>query len=135
MLVVDACALVEVLTVDPADIPRLARRVHDAEWMSSPELVGYEVLNVLRKMVARGDIDADLAEGSRTALRTLRLNRHTLTGEMCDRVWQLRHNASAYDASYVALAEQLRVPLVTTERRLAEGLRPLTPIDIESYAF
>ena len=49
-------------------------------------------------------------------------------------MWELQHNASAYDATYLAFAEQLDVPLVTADRRLAEGLRKLTPVTIESYA-
>lgn len=134
MLVIDASAVIEVLTVDPAEIPDLAQRVHDAEWMSAPDLIDYEVLNVLRKMVARGDIDIELAEESRLALRDLRLSRHPMTDDMSDRVWQLRHNSSAYDASYLALAEHLDVPFVTAERRLSEGLQQLTSITIESYA-
>ncbi len=35
------------------------------------------------------------------------------------RIWQLRHNLSAYDAVYVALAEQLDAPLITRDNRLA----------------
>lgn len=135
MLVVDASALIEVLTVDPAEIPALTRRLHDAEWINAPDLVDYEILNVLRKMVLRGDIDAELATESRTVTRSLRMNRHAMNDGMADRVWQLRHNASAYDASYVALAEHLDMPLITTERRLTEGLRGLTRIAIESYLF
>ena len=134
MLVIDASALVELLTVDPDDEPDLACRVHEVEWMSAPDLIDYEVLDVLRKMVLRGDIEVELAQESRLALRDLRLSRQPLTDEIADRVWQLRHNASAYDAAYLALAEHLNVPLVTADRRLAEGLRKLTPITIESYA-
>ena len=133
MLVIDASAVVEVLTTDPVYIPDLARRVHDVEWMSAPGLIDYEVLNVLRKMVGRGDIDAEFAESSRLALRDLRLVRHPMTDTMSDRIWQLRHNVSAYDASYIALAEHLGMPLITTERRLAQGVHIMTSIDIESY--
>ncbi|WP_222850187.1 type II toxin-antitoxin system VapC family toxin [Allosaccharopolyspora coralli] len=35
------------------------------------------------------------------------------------RVWELRQNISAYDASYVALAEFLDCDLVTADARLA----------------
>lgn len=37
------------------------------------------------------------------------------------RIWELRENVSAYDAAYVALAETLEAPLVTTDRRLAQA--------------
>ncbi|MFE3453410.1 type II toxin-antitoxin system VapC family toxin [Nonomuraea sp. NPDC059194] len=134
MLVIDASAMVEALTSEPADIPDLIARLRGAEWMSAPFLIDYEVHNVLRKMVFRGDISKDLAEESRLAFRSLRLSRHAMTESMSDRVWELRQNASAYDASYVALAETLGVPLVTTERRLAEALRGRASIEIESYA-
>jgi len=41
------------------------------------------------------------------------------------RVWELRDNLSAYDASYVALAESLGTVLVTADGRLkrAVGIR------------
>ena len=35
------------------------------------------------------------------------------------RVWELRHNLTAYDAVYVALAEVLDARLVTRDRRIA----------------
>lgn len=75
MLVVDASALIDVLTVDPRDIPDLARRIHEVEWMNAPALLDYEVLNVLRKLVQRGEIDEPLAEEARLAVRELRLSR------------------------------------------------------------
>lgn len=133
MLVIDASALIEVLTVDPAARPDLVGRVRGVDWMSAPALVDYEVLNALRKMLLRGDVDEAVAEDSRRPLRELRLQRHSLNDELTDRIWQLRSNATAYDAAYVALAEHLDVPLVTTERRLHEGLKGLTHIRIESY--
>lgn len=133
MLVIDTSALVEVLTIDPLAIPDLSRRLHDVEWMSAPSLIDYEALNVLRKLVLHQSIDIELAEESRRTLRSLRLVRYPMSDELAERVWQLRHSASAYDASFVALAEHLKVPLVTAERRLAMGVRGLTTIPVESY--
>jgi predicted nucleic acid-binding protein len=40
---------------------------------------------------------------------------------LLDRVWALRHNLSANDAVYVALAEVLDASLVTSDRRLAHA--------------
>lgn len=99
----------------------------------APSLIDYEVLNALSKLVLRGAIDAELAEDSRRTLRALRLVRYPMSDELADRVWQLRHNATAYDAAYVALAEQLDVPVVTAERLLADRVQGLTAIAIESY--
>jgi predicted nucleic acid-binding protein len=44
---------------------------------------------------------------------------------LLDRVWELRDNLSAYDASYVALAELLNCNLLTADSRLsrAPGIR------------
>ena len=38
-----------------------------------------------------------------------------------NRIWALRTSVTAYDAAYVALAEALRCPLVTTDLRLAHA--------------
>ncbi|MGH3501207.1 MAG: hypothetical protein ACRDQA_10030, partial [Nocardioidaceae bacterium] len=65
----------------------LARRVREVEWMAAPGAVDYEVLNVLRKLLAGGHIDAELADDSRHALQDLRLSRYPMTVEMADRVW------------------------------------------------
>lgn len=37
------------------------------------------------------------------------------------RIFELRDNVTAYDASYVALAESLNLPLITRDRRLAHS--------------
>jgi predicted nucleic acid-binding protein len=42
-------------------------------------------------------------------------------GLLLDRMWDLRDNVSAYDAAFVALAEALALPLVTTDARLASA--------------
>ena len=40
---------------------------------------------------------------------------------MLGRIWELRDNLSAYDASYAALAEQLGCALLTADRRLSRA--------------
>ncbi len=46
------------------------------------------------------------------------------------RVWELRENLSAYDATYVALAEALESPLVTADGRLARAPGPRCTITL-----
>ena len=40
-----------------------------------------------------------------------------------ERIWELRHNVTSYDAWYVALAEALRLPLATLDERLVKAKR------------
>jgi predicted nucleic acid-binding protein len=50
---------------------------------------------------------------------------------IAERVWELRHTITSYDAWYVAVAEALGLPLATTDERLARASGPscdfLTP--------
>ncbi len=72
-------------------------------------------------------IDASVLVDALQALATanrLGLRRHP-SRSLWPRAWELRTNLSAYDALAVALAEQLDVPLLTADARLARapGLR------------
>jgi predicted nucleic acid-binding protein len=50
---------------------------------------------------------------------------------LAGRIWKLRHDLTAYDAAYVALAEALDSPLVTMDARLAQA--PGHDATMESY--
>ena len=118
MIVVDASAAVRALLHDGE-----ARRCLSSESLAAPHLIDAEVLQALRRLVARGSMDsadADAAVRQWSRLGLTRLAIHGLMG----RVWALRHNLSAYDASYVALAEALDCPLLTADARLAGAPGP-----------
>jgi predicted nucleic acid-binding protein len=107
-----------------------ARDALAGEQVHVPHLIDAEVASGLRRLVARRQLDAG---SGRAALQTwahLGLTRHALPG-LLDRIWQLRENVSAYDASYVALAEALGCSVLTADTRLsrAPGLRcPVTVV-------
>ena len=53
-------------------------------------------------------------------LSALPITRYPHT-DLIGRVWELRHNISAYDAVYIALSEALDITLVTPDGRLARS--------------
>lgn len=86
------------------------------EVLRAPHLLDVEVTQVLRRLEGAGVLEPGRARTALGDLRALRLVRHP-HGPLLGRVWELRHDLSAYDGLYIALAEALKVPLVTTERR------------------
>lgn len=123
MIVVDAsAALSALLNAGPA------RRVLANEQLHAPHLIDSEVANGLRRRVAAQQLGADEGWNALDAFRRLGMTRYPVFA-LLDRVWQLRENLSAYDASYVALAELLDCTLLTADARLsrAPGIRcPIT---------
>ena len=78
---------------------------------------------MLRRQVHRGRLTAAAATLAHVELAELSVELYPYA--VADRrVWELRNNLNAYDAWYVALAEQLEAPLVTLDRRLALASGP-----------
>lgn len=125
MIVVDAsAALSALLNAGPA------RRVLSEEQVHVPHLIDPEVASALRREVAASRIEPGDAWFALDRWRRLGLSRYGVFN-LLQRVWQLREDLSAYDASYVALAESLDCALVTADVRLgqAPGIRcPVTVV-------
>lgn len=120
MIILDTSAAVELLLSLP-----LSRKVQEhlnrVDWqIIAPQLLIVEVLQVLRRRVIAGYTSLPEADEARSLLSELniRLYGHEL---FVDRIWELRDNMSAYDASYVALAEASELELLTSDRRLANA--------------
>jgi predicted nucleic acid-binding protein len=79
---------------------------------------------VLRGTVGAADAQAALAPWTRLGGR-----RFAVVG-LLDRIWELRDNVAAYDATYVALAEALGCELVTADGRLAQAPGPTCSITV-----
>lgn len=118
MIVVDASAVIDVLVGEPSET--LARRLSAEAVLHSPHLLDTEVLHVLRRFEQRGDLSPEQSSGARRLYSELGIARYP-HWPLSDRVWELRPVLSSYDATYVALAEELGATLVTTDRRLARA--------------
>lgn len=116
MIVVDASALVTVLADDGADGRRLRARIA-SERLAAPEVIDLEVVSAVRRLCAAGRMDVDRAEAAIDDLQALPVQRISHR-RLLRRCWELRENATVYDAAYIALAESLRATLVTGDRRL-----------------
>jgi predicted nucleic acid-binding protein len=118
VIVADASALVAYfLRMEGTDAIR-ARLFEAGLTLNVPHLVDVEMAQVMRRHAAAGGIDAARGRELLSDLASLPMQRHP-HGWLLPRVWELRHNLTAYDALYVALAEALDAPLVTRDRRLA----------------
>jgi predicted nucleic acid-binding protein len=117
MIVIDASAMVEALLGRDADdelLDTLKGSVHP------PHLLDVEVLSVLRRLTLSGKLTQEAADHARTDYFALTIARYEMHG-LADRVWELRHNHVTYDACYHALAEAMKAPLHTYDRKLAAG--------------
>ena len=119
MIVLDASAALDWLLQTPAG-QEIDRRLASGESLHAPHLLDLEVAQVLRRLVRERSVTARRADEALDDLLDLRIARYP-HDVLLPRIWQLRHNLSAYDAAYVVLAETLDAPLITRDRRLAES--------------
>ena len=74
-------------------------------------------------------LSASRAEAAIQDLLDLRITRYPHS-VLLPRIWQLRHNLSAYDAAYVVLAEKLGATLLTRDARLASAAGHTATIEV-----
>ena len=118
MLVLDTSAALHALAHRPAH-PALLARLREEELIA-PHVVDLELLQALRGLVRGGQVSPDQALDVRADFEALSITRYA-HGGLTDRIWELRHNLTAYDAAFVALAELLDCPLVTSDARMAKA--------------
>jgi len=101
-----------------ADAERLLRR--DREW-AAPLLWRSELCNILATYVRRGELDLVLAQ--RVASNAERFLRGREYAVRSDAVLAAAaaSGCTAYDCEFAVLAEELRVPLVTTDKKILKA--------------
>lgn len=96
----------------------------------APHVMTVEAANIIRRMGASSQIPWEQADAAFGMLVSLPFELAFFSG-LAERIWQLRHTVTCYDAWYVALAESLNAPLATLDLRLARASGPrcrfLTP--------
>lgn len=113
--VLDNSAFIELLTGKSPDTSLRWWAVH--RDLVAPEVIDLEAAQVLRRLAASGKLDSVIAARVLDKVVAWPLERFPHRA-LLHRVWELRSNATAYDASYIALAERLGVPLLTCDAKL-----------------
>ena len=117
MLVVDASAVVELLLSTPVGA-QVAARLGPDHTLHAPDLLGVEVVSVLRRLHRLDQLAAADSDRALVDLRALGIASYEHE-PLLGRALALRDSLTAYDATYVALAEALGAPLLTCDRKLA----------------
>ena len=123
MIVVDASILANALGDDEEDGDAARSELRAAGDLAAPDLVDVETVAVLRKRWLARAISDDRFDAAVTDLQRWDFER-VPTLRLVRRAYELRANVTAYDATYVALAEALGCELLTADQRLAGATGP-----------
>ena len=127
--VIDSSVVIAAL-IDTGPLAEWAEGTLVSGSLHAPELIQVEVTNILRRLERARKITAFEAQAAYDDLLQLHLELFPFE-PFANRIWQLRHNVTGYDAWYVAVAEALDLPFATLDRRLIKSNGPtcrfLTP--------
>jgi predicted nucleic acid-binding protein len=122
MIVLDASLVVELLTNDARADSLRRDLAGTGDTFIAPHLLDLEVASGLRNLVAGRRIDSHRSEQILHELAEFPAERYAHT-PLLSRIWELRHNFTAYDAVYIALAEATNSVLYTSDEKLSKGHR------------
>ena len=128
VLVVDASVIAPAVADGGPDGEACRARIK-GESLAAPDLLRVEAVSVIRRQLANGALTSAQANNAIEDLLNLPITVYP-TAPLLRRAWELRDNATAYDACYVALAEALGCALATADQRLANTPGARCPFDI-----
>jgi predicted nucleic acid-binding protein len=128
VIVIDAGVVITSIAEDGhhGDMARARLR---GERLAAPDLIDLEVISGLRGLLRAHKLHLRRAEAALADLRRMPLCRTPHRG-LVARCWELRDNFSAYDASYIALAEMLNTTLVTADARMSRAPQRLCEVEV-----
>ena len=125
MIVLDSSAALDYLLGADTLGAWVESQLDAAAWnLHASFVIDIEVFAVVRAYVRNGSIGPRRGRVILDVFADLPLRRYPHV-QLFERMWSLREHVSTPDASFVALAEALDAPLVTTDLRLsrAHGIR------------
>jgi len=122
MIVLDASVVVELLTDGPLAGAIREKLSGQDDTLAVPHLLDVEVASALRGLTQGQRLNSHRTDQFLGALAALPADRYSHV-PLLHRIWELRHNFTAYDATYIALAEATDSVLYTADRRLERGHR------------
>lgn len=117
LVVLDASAIVVLLLDNGADGRWVASRLRGTR-MAAPHLLPFEVSSVIRRKFVAKEITEPQGRVALEGFGQLPIELWACV-LLTERMWELRNNATGYDASYLALAERIAAPMITADQRLA----------------
>ena len=121
-MIIDATVLVAA-AVDAGRDGTWAEGIIAEGDLVAPELAFIEATNILRGLEMARTLSPPQASAARQDLMRIEIRLFPFE-PIAERVWALRRNVTSYDATYVAIAEALDLPLATLDRRLASATGP-----------
>ncbi len=88
------------------------------EHLYAPELFISEIHHVLKKLLNLGRLSAHDADRAALLIEKFPISYSPISQMQAD-LWHFAKGVSSYDAQYVALANSLKLPIITLDNRLA----------------
>ena len=118
-IVIDSSVVVAALT-DSGSHGEWAEDVLSSGILQAPELFRVEATNIFRRLERAKLITTPEANAAQEDLMQLNIELFPFE-PFADRIWELRHGMTSYDAWYVAIAEALKFPLATLDEPLSRS--------------
>jgi predicted nucleic acid-binding protein len=128
LIVIDASTMVFALSsASPQGVAARSALAQDDLWLA-PAHMPLEVIRTLRKAVVGGAMSEEDVIAAFQAMETAEITYVGTSPSLLRAVWAMRHNVSAYDAAYLAIAVQYEARLVTLDGRLAKAAAHVAPL-------